>query len=116
MGSSQSSSSSSFGDGNHDKSKLLNKSGKEEGDDHGGDTAAAIIPTAAEDCPACEEYTAGPCGKQFQAWLECTNRHEDDYEEKCKSQFNAFNYCLQWQWNHTTMIEDYMDDEDEEGL
>jgi hypothetical protein len=123
MGSSQSSSSSSSGqgvtgrDGNHDKSKLHNNSGKE-GDEDGGDHAAAASITKAtkEDCPACEEYTAGPCGTQFQAWLDCTNCHEDDYEEKCKSQFNAFHNCLQWQWQHTTMLEDYMDDEDEEGL
>jgi hypothetical protein len=69
-----------------------------------------------DDCPACVEYTAGPCGEQFQAWLDCTNRHENDYEIQCKTQFHNFHNCLQWKLHHTTLMEDYLEEEDEEGI
>lgn len=51
--------------------------------------------TASEDCPMCREYLAGPCGEQFQSWLDCTNQFKTDYVVTCKGYFATLQNCLQ---------------------
>ena len=52
-----------------------------------------------EECPMCREYLAGPCGTQFQSWLDCTNRHNknnnNDYVVQCKDYFEELQRCLE---------------------
>lgn len=55
-----------------------------------------------ENCPICEKYSQGPCGKLFQTWLKCTDKHpgrdpdtqQDLHLTHCAAHANALADCL----------------------
>ena len=55
-----------------------------------------------DNCPICEKYSQGPCGKFFTTWLECTDRHpgkdpttqQDLHLSQCASFAAALADCL----------------------
>lgn len=47
-----------------------------------------------EDCSICKEYSAGPCGKQFLSWQNCTTRFGSDYVIQCKQNFDDWRSCM----------------------
>lgn len=48
-----------------------------------------------DDCSLCDMYLKGPCGKQFQAWYDCTEQHPDTFADTCQRLFVDFQRCLQ---------------------
>jgi GCK domain len=68
----------------------------------GHDSLSGVHLKDRENCPVCEKYSRGPCGKLFQTWLQCTDNHpgkdsitqEDLHLSKCATFAKALAECL----------------------
>jgi hypothetical protein len=46
-----------------------------ERENHDNTSSSSSSSSSTNNCPICEKYSQGPCGKVFEAWLKCTDDH-----------------------------------------